>query len=192
MRRVRRWAGVALAAVLVAMPGTSSAQQRRDGTPDRAQIEQRIRAQMGRMMQERLGLDDAEAAKLSEVVRTFDGRREALRRSEEETRRRVAEITTSGGDEAEARQLLERQAELRLQEAQLFADEQDALLGVLTPAQVLELQDLRQDVGRRIRALRSPRGDGPRDGNRAGPRGPGPRSDGRIGERRHAPAGPPA
>jgi hypothetical protein len=55
---------------------------------------------------------------------------------------------------------MERMAELRLQEAELFRAEQEALLEVLTPTQVLGLQALRQELGQRIRALRGgPGGD---------------------------------
>jgi len=188
MSRIARWVSFAVLVAALSAPGSAHAQQqrRRDQQPDRAQIEQRIRAQMGRMMQERLGLSEEEAARLSTVVQQFDDRRRELVRREQEARRRAEEITAGGGDASEARQLLERQAQLRLEEAQLFGEEQRALLDVLTPAQVLELQDLRQDIGRRIRALRGPRTDG-----QNGPRGPGPRPNGRIGERRAPPAGPP-
>jgi Spy/CpxP family protein refolding chaperone len=189
MKAMTRWLPVAFLIAAVTAPGSADAQQRRRGDtpPDRAQIEQRIRAQMGRMMQERLGLSQDEAARLSEVVQGFDARRGELVRREQETRRQVDEITRAGGSDSEARALLERQSELRMEEARLFGEEQQALLGVLSPAQVLELQDLRQDIGRRIRALRGGgRGDG-----QDGPRGPGPRQDGRIGDRRGPPPEPP-
>jgi Spy/CpxP family protein refolding chaperone len=185
-----RWIPFALLVAGLSAPGSAHAQQQRrrsDQPPNRAQIEQRIRAQMGRMMQERLGLNAEEAARLSDVVQQFDGRRRELADREQDVRRRAEEITRSGGDASGARELLQQQADLRMEEAQLFGEEQRALLDVLTPAQVLELQDLRQDIGRRIRALRNPRGDA-----QDGPRGPGPRSDGRIGERRGPPGGPPA
>jgi Spy/CpxP family protein refolding chaperone len=190
MNRVRRWIPFALLLAVLSAPGSANAQQQRrrgDAPPDRAQIEQRIRAQMGRMMQERLGLSAEEAARLSEVVQQFDGRRRELASREQDVRRRAAEVTRSGGDASGARQVLQQQADLRMEEAQLFGEEQRALLEVLTPAQVLQLQDLRQDLGRRIRALRGPRGDSP-----DGPRGPGPRPDGRSGDRRGPSAGPPA
>jgi Spy/CpxP family protein refolding chaperone len=134
---------------------------------DRQQLERRIRAQMGRMMRERLGLTDEEATRLSEVVQGFEGQRRALFRQEQATRRRVeALLLEDAPDPVEATELLERMADLRAQEAELFATEQRALLEVLTPMQVLELQSLREQIGRRIRALR-----GRRDG-RAGERGP--------------------
>ena len=192
--KATRWMPLLLLLTAMAAPSAADAQRRRDGEPpNREEIEQRIRAQMGRMMQERLGLDQAEAERLSEVVRSFDGQRRDLAQREFQTRRQVEALMDGGGNDREARALLEQQAELRMQEAELFRDEQEALLEVLSPAQVLELQDLRQDIGRRIRALRGGgssddgrfRGPGP-DGSRRERPGP----DGRIGL--HAvPPGPP-
>lgn len=136
---------------------------------DRQQLERRIRAQMGRMMRERLGLTEEEAMRLSEVVQGFEGQRRALFREEQATRRRVeALLLEDAADPVEATELLERMADLRAQEAELFATEQRALLEVLTPVQVLELQSLREQIGRRIRALR-----GRRDGRGGESRPPG-------------------
>jgi len=185
--------GAALAValtVLVASPlllNAQAAQGGRRGGQDREQLEQRIRAQMGRMMQERLGLDEEQAATLATVVQDFEGRRRELFGLEQATRRRVEALLLEGGDaEAEARELMDRMAELRLQEAELFATEQEALLAVLTPVQVLQLQELREDLGRRIRALRGGRG-GPGDGRDGRPRGPGP---GAFRDLPPGPAGP--
>ena len=128
---------------------------------DREQLEQRIRAQMGRMMRDRLGLEEEQAEELAGVVQDFDGRRRELFSLEQATRRRVEALLREGSDDQdEAAELMQRMAELRLQEAELFRAEQEALLEVLTPTQVLGLQALRQDLGQRIRALRGgPGGD---------------------------------
>jgi Spy/CpxP family protein refolding chaperone len=153
---------LAHAVVIAAMvaPASLAAQvggQGRPGGQDLEQIERRIRAQMGRMMQERLGLDEAQAASLSEVVQTFETRRRELFTQEQSTRRRVQTVLLeSGADQGEARTLLESMADLQRQEAELFVDEQEALLDILTPRQVLQLHELRQDLGRRIRALGPP------------------------------------
>lgn len=164
VRRLRRMLlrPLALVAVLagLALPVGLAAQDAPPGRgriQDREQLERRIRAQMGRMMQERLGLDEQQAAQLSDVVQGFDARRRELFTQEQATRRRVEALLLEGGaDQTEARSLLGRMAELRIQEAELFREEQEALLQVLTPRQVLELQSLRQDLGRRIRALGPP------------------------------------
>jgi Spy/CpxP family protein refolding chaperone len=179
----RSWIVLALS-LCTLVPATVTA-QRGQGRPeiDRAQLEERVRAQMGRLMRERLGLDEAEAERLSEVVRGFDGRRRTLFAEEQATRRSVETILRDGAnDEDEARELIARMWELRQEEAALFREEQEALLDVLTPVQVLRLQELRQDLGQRIRALGQGRGGRPGVAPGAGPsRGPGPGSRGRQG-----------
>jgi len=155
---------------VVASPATAQdPPDRRGGGRDRAELEQRFRAQMEHMVQERLGLDDAALEGLRGVTSGFDERRRALGRAEYATSRRVEELLAQDSpDDAEARELLDRMAELRADESALFAEEQEALLQVLTPTQVLQLHDLRRQLGQRIRALRSRRdGDGGR--RRRGP-----------------------
>lgn len=180
MRPARRWGLLLGIWAALACAGPLAAQRMppagRGAPPDRAQLEQRIRAQMGRMMRQRLGLDDEQAARLSQVVQDFDGRRRELLTEEQATRQRVDTLLrASPVDETEAKVLLDRMADLRVQEAQLLRAEQEALLDVLTPSQVLELQVLRQDIGRRIRALRGGPGGNRRQGRaqRPPPGGPG-------------------
>ncbi|MGB1780281.1 MAG: hypothetical protein ACPHQP_12050 [Longimicrobiales bacterium] len=157
----------ALVTALVLVPPGVQAQSRSDRPQDRQQMEQRFRRQMARMIEERLGLNDAESQALSEVIRGFEGRRLELRRVEMAVRRRVEALMLEGGDdEAEADGLLSRMIELRAEEARLFAEEQAALLEVLSPVQILQLQSLREELGRRIRALRGR--DGPAARRRGG------------------------
>ena len=157
-----------LAAVSVAAPVAAQRGPDTRRGQDRAQLEQRFRAHMARMVQERLGLDDAQAQVLGEVMRSFETRRRELGRAEFQTRRQVEALVEQGaGNDAEARELLDRLVELRAQESALFAEEQAALLEVITPTQVLQLHELRSELGRRIRALRS-RGDGDGRGRRRG------------------------
>ena len=144
--------------------------RRGDRTPEeRAELEQRIRTQMARMMQEQLELTDETAERLSAVVQQFVVRRRELSRSERAARRRVEALVLEGGeDQAEARQLLQRMIDLRRQESALFEEEQAALLEVLSPVKVLQLQSLREQMGRRIRSLR---GNDNERGRRRGPGG---------------------
>ena len=150
----------ALVATLIVAPMSVEAQDRGDRRPNREEMEQRVRRQMARTIQARLGLEMDQSVELSAVIRGFEGQRRELVRAEMAVRRRVEALMLEGGvDEAEAQQLLTRMTELRVEEARLFSEEQEALLEVLTPVQVLELQSLREQLGRRIRALRGR--DGP-------------------------------
>jgi hypothetical protein len=114
MTRRRLWIVAALG-LWALFPSTIAAQRVQERREvDRAQLEERVRAQMGRLMRERLGLDEAEAERLSQVVQGFEGRRRELFTQEQAARRRVEAVLLQGGDdEDEARELITRMWELR-------------------------------------------------------------------------------
>lgn len=151
-----------------------SAQDRRDRRPgpqDREAMEQRVRAQMARMIRDELGLTEAEYEPVGQVMGRFHEERRSLARSEQATRRRVEALLLEGGEDTEeARELLAHLVELREEEAAIFRREQEALLEVLSPAQVLELHAVRERIIRRIRSFRGRRG-GRGPGNVDGPPG---------------------
>lgn len=168
--------GVLTATLVLAAPieAQRGPQGRRGGVQNREQLEQRVRAQMGRMMRERLALTEEQSEQLSEVVQGFRSQRRELFRLEQATRRRVEALLLEGGsDEEEATELLARMADLRAQEAELLVVEQAALLEVLSPVQVLQMQSFREQIGQRIRALGGGRGDPPSGRRRRGGRGGG-------------------
>jgi len=149
---------------------------RRGGGGDRAELEQAVRARMGEMMQQRLGLSEEEGARLSETVADFDAQRRQVGSQERALRLRVEALMLEGAsDQAEAAELLQRMSDLRFEEAELGRAEQEALLEILTPLQVLRLHQMREQLGQRIRRLRgqSGLGDGRGDGRRGGGNGRG-------------------
>jgi len=163
---------------LLAIPAEAqrSGANRRSEAPqnaeERAQLERRIRARMGQMMRERLGLSEDEAAALSQIAETYDVQRREMFRQEQALRRRVEALGLErSGDQEEALGLLDRLIELGEQEVELRRAEQEALLDVLTPIQVLQLHAFRQQIGERIRRLRS--GEAQRGRRGGGPGDPG-------------------
>ena len=137
---------------------------RRGQGPDRAELEQRIRERMAVMMKEQLGLTDEQSEALSQAVRSSDEERRTLARQEQALRRRAEALMLEGGDDdVEATELMARMLELRQQEVDLFRVEQERLLEILDPAQVLHYQLLREQLGDRIRRFRGGRG-GPGQG----------------------------
>ncbi len=172
LRRGAVLSAMVIVAVALAVP--ASAQRgpsgRRGGAPqDRAELERRFRRQMARLVQERLGLTEEQAGQLSTVVAEFEDRRRELGRAEEAARRRVEALMLEGGeDESEAEELLSRMVELRRAESDLFAEEQTALLEVISPMQILQMHTLREQLGRRIREIR---GEGGRPGRGRGREG---------------------
>jgi Spy/CpxP family protein refolding chaperone len=132
---------------------------------DRAQLERRIRAQMGEMMRQRLGLSEAESQSLGEIVEEFEPARRGIAREEQAVRRRVEALTADeAATDGEASDLLARLADVRRRDAELFAEEQERLLEILTPLQVLRFHSLREQLGERIQRLRGQRGRGNSEG----------------------------
>lgn len=181
MTRQRRMIRVGTAAVLAAallVPGSLEAQQRgpRGMRPqNREQLEQRVRQGFARMLQQRLGLSAEEGQRLGDATRPFMEERAALAREEQALRRRVEALMLEGGEDvAEARGLLERMVALRERELDIVRREQEALLEVLTPVQVLQFLALRDQFNERIRNLRRDRG---MRGGGEGRRGVGPGSE---------------
>lgn len=168
----------ALVAILVA-PGSASAQGRMPGRRglERAQLEQRIRARFGQIVRERLGLSQEQAQQLDRVVRGFQAARMRLASEEGTVRQQVEDLLRqSQPPDSAARALLDRMTQLREREAHLARQEEDSLLTVLSPSQVLRFNVLREEMGARIRQLRrgpGPMGRGPFRGGGGGMMPPG-------------------
>lgn len=151
------------ALILAASSAPLSAQRTPDRPregQDRSRLEERIRARMGEIIQHRLGLTEQEAEELSAIAREYEGRRRALAREEREARDRAEVLLESETpDDSASAALLEHFVALRLREAELVREEQARLQEVLSPGQVLQLYELRVEIGRRIRAIRNRGGD---------------------------------
>ena len=154
--------------------GAASAQQRGmgPGPENRQQLERRVRARFAEMMQQRLGLSAEQSKRLNDTVESFMERRQRLVADEQALRRRMQAIALEQEPtDAEARTLLARMQELRDQEARLFQDEQQALMQVLTPVQLVRFHAMREQLGQRIQQLRGGGGQGPMPGGPPGGRG---------------------
>lgn len=166
MLRNARWimilGGLALGGLSIAEPAL--AQQR--GPERRNQLEQRVRQRFNQTIRVRLDLTNDELRELGATLEPFQEVRADIagRRRRARARVRMLGQTDRGGaeltDEA-AIETLTLLADLADAEAKLYRDEQDALLEILTPAQVLLFTRLRDQLNERVRRLRqNPGGPG--------------------------------
>ena len=168
MSALQRWAAVLVCALAAVVAAPASGESQRvppgsGGVQGREELERRVQARFAEMMRQRLGLTAAEAQQLNQTVESFAGERRRLLVEEETVRRRAqAFLGERNATEADATALLSRMRELRHQEARLFQAEQEALLTVLTPIQVVQFLGMRAELGERIQQLR--RGQGPPGG----------------------------
>ncbi len=146
---------------LSATPRGASAQRRPGGgPPGRAQLEQRVRARMAQMIRRELGLSDAEVRALNDVTEEFQSRRRELAARRRDLARSAAALARHRPQEArdeEIRSVLAAMADVHDEEARLYREEQQRLLEILTPWQVLRLDLMRERFAEQIRRMRRER-----------------------------------
>jgi hypothetical protein len=150
------------------LPGALEAQDRgRFRQPgERAQLEQRLRQQLARVVRERLGLNDEQMRRLSDVNQQYDAQRRELLRREFETRRGLRQhlIDTTGPvDENAVAQLLTEQLRIQRSRMDLLEAEQNDLARFLTPSQRAKYLAIQEQMRRQMDQMRGRRNgtDGP-------------------------------
>lgn len=155
---------IAVTTALLASAGLSpvvaSAQARTRGpSPSRQELVERIRERFQNRIARELRLDDEQREALGDVFPVFARSRAELLPERREIERRISDhLAGPDGTEEDALGLLEEMRALREREAEMLRQEEDRLLEVLTPSQVLRLQALRDQFGNQIRRLRGDSG----------------------------------
>lgn len=150
-------------------PSPASAQVARQGPPTEARqrLERQVRERFETLIQEELQIDEATSTALRQTMQSFMEERRGLAVRQDELRHR---LSSSGAllDQAEASSVLDEVVAVQRAEVDLLAREQEALLGILSPPQLVRFYTLRERFGERVRTLRG----GP-PGTRRGGGGPG-------------------
>ena len=133
----------------------------------RQDLERRVRQQFDQRMREEMGLSSEAQARFTGLVQDFRDRRLELSLEKRQLQVRLRrEGRREDLTDAEARELLSQSLQLAEDEAQLFREEQEALLTILSPAQLVQLYQWRESLVERLRRMQ--RGD-PGNGNGLGP-----------------------
>jgi Spy/CpxP family protein refolding chaperone len=165
--------GVLAVSLLALLPGATVAQQ----AGARPQLERQVWARFAEIIHERLGLSDEAQRELTEVLRIYREDREALALREAQLQRRVvAEGMLTARDvvpllsDEDAHEILAEMEAIRDEERRLVTAEQERLLELLTPSQLVQFYALREALNQRTAGLRQGRGLGPGPGmGRGGP-----------------------
>ena len=166
--------GLGILMSVLLMGGVQDLVAQRGGRGSRADMELRVQARFDNLVRQNLGLGDDQMRRLQEVVGNFTTQRLQFSQRERSTRARAGRLGGPGGGqdltEEEASQILTEMLELSDQEATLFREEQEALLQILSPQEVVRYLVLRQELGDEIRGIRGRggpgRGRGRQDGRR--------------------------
>lgn len=176
MRTTTSFALTALFALV--LPSSAAAQV---GTPapqagrrapteaERAEMRERIHTRFLDMVSERLELNATQRTRVAAVLDQNADRRREIAEQGRTLRQEAADLLRSDApDDARAERILDQLTRLREQELQLWRAEQEALAGVLTPTQRLELMAIQARFNERVRDVRQAaphaRGEGRRPG----------------------------
>jgi len=143
---------IGLPTVLLAQQPQNRAQRGALSLEERQQLERRVRQQFDQRMRDEMGLTSDEQAQFGRLVQDFRDRRLELsleRRQFQVRLRREGRREDLTDDEASG--LLEETLRLRDQESALFREEQEALLTILTPSQLVQLYQWREALTQRLR-----------------------------------------
>jgi DNA-directed RNA polymerase subunit F len=145
--------------------------QRQGGRQDPEQLRDarretmaRVQAEHERRMVEALGLTPAQSADLRVLLLRYRESRMEMMRERASIREDLVRHGEAGGTDAEARRILDRMRALRAREIEMQRAEEESLLAILNPSQILQLQVLRDHFSERIRRLEGGRpGGAPRE-----------------------------
>jgi Spy/CpxP family protein refolding chaperone len=162
----------AFAVVMLAAPYSVGGQvaQQRPAPPDRSAAQERVRARIARLLQERVGLSDDQMRRLAQMTPALEQRRQSLFREERAARRTLRrELTADTPDQARVATQIDQLFALQRRRLDLAADEHRELAAFMTPVQRARYLALQEHLRRRTDEVRRRRGGGPR----GGVRGPG-------------------
>lgn len=123
----------------------------------RQQVENRIRQAFQNRVRQELQLTRDEVPQLTEIVQWSEAQRRDIAQRTRQLNVRAVAYLRDGGAEDVARSILEERRVLQREEADLFEEEQDRLLTVLSPNQVVRFYRLRDQFNRQIQQARARR-----------------------------------
>lgn len=156
---MRMWMRVLLVLALTCVPATVSAPNvEAQAVPaQRQELERRIRRAFQNRVRQDLQLTQSEVQSLAEVVQWSEQERRGIARRTRELNLRATGYLRDGGPVEDAQSILESRKALQQEEADLFVEEQDRLLGVLSPHQVVRYYRLRDQFNRQLLQARARR-----------------------------------
>jgi len=153
---------LALAGVLTMAPVFVSAQVTPPpgGQRQRSELERRLHLGFQRSIQNQLGLGQETMQSLQGLMQSFQEERQVLNRAQGSLRYRLRDPALRDIGEDEARSILKEMVDVQQRELDLYRREQEELLKVVSPVQLIRFYGLRDDLGLRVQQLRQGRGQG--------------------------------
>ncbi len=155
--------GLILGLALILSPTVLEAQvepPRQGMGRQREQLEHQLRLRFREMIKARLNLSDETLVGMHEVMESFQVERLELGRAQASVRHRLRDAGLAALSDEEAMALLQEMVRLQERELELYRREQEELLTLLSPSQLVRFYALREELSRRVMELRGRRGRG--------------------------------
>lgn len=155
---------VAVSAVaLSAVAGTAGAQEDRRPPQfprDRDAMQQRFQQRFAEIVRDRVGLDDDQMVKLTELNRRFEARRREIFLRDRDIRNGMREELADGvtPNDDRVRKLLDDQLHVQRERMELMEAEQAELSKFMTPTQRARYFGIQEQMRRKVEELRGPPG----------------------------------
>ena len=139
-------------AISFILPALASAQSATSPAVDRAQLEQRVKVQMVRVLREQVGLNEAQITRVQDLSRRIEEQRLLLNRLEQQARTSLREegLLADTSRNAVVAQLIDQILKAHDQKAELLATEQKELATFMAPMQRAKVFGLEDLIRRRV------------------------------------------
>jgi len=124
----------------------------------RSQLEMMVRRNFARVVRNRVGLTDAQMAKLGPISQKYEQQRRQLQIEERDARITLRQrIRSESADSAEVSRLLRTLVELQQRRSHILAAEQIELATIMTPLQRAKFMAMQEQIRRRLEQMRQRR-----------------------------------
>jgi hypothetical protein len=138
-----------------AVPSRTSAQIATSPAVDRAQLEQRVKVQMVRVLRDQVGLNEAQITHVQELSQRIEEQRLSLNRLEQQARISLREevLLADTSRNAVVAQLIDQIIKAQDQKTALLATEQKELATFMTPMQRAKVFGIEDLIRRRVNEM---------------------------------------
>ena len=142
-------------AFAVLVPSIASAQVATSPAVDRAQLEQRVKVQMVRVLREQVGLNESQIAHVQDLSRRVEEQRQSLNRLEQQARVALREevLLADTSRNTVVAQLIDQILKAQDQKTELLATEQKELATFMTPMQRAKVFGIEDLIRRRVNEM---------------------------------------
>ena len=142
-------------AIAALVPTIVSAQVATSPAVDRAQLEQRVKVQMVRVLRDQVGLNESQIAHVQDLSRRIEEQRQSLNRLEQQARVALREevLLADTSRNAVVAQLIDQILKAQDQKTELLATEQKELATFMTPMQRAKVFGIEDLIRRRVNEM---------------------------------------